>query len=100
MAAFQTALLRDAMSEAQRQRAAWNESREQMKEQQRVLTQQKRDLAKQKKSEERAKKRVRAKCASIPTAELMLELEYRTELKAKVMERLRQEDPQGRDPSQ
>ena len=47
----------------------------------------------QKKAEERAKKRIRRKCASIPTSELLLELEYRTELKAALAARLAVDDP-------
>ena len=85
---FQAVLLQDAIREARKQREAAAESRGQRQEEARRLALAKRELAVQKKKEERARKRIRSKCASIPTSELMLELEYRTELKAKVMERL------------
>ena len=93
---YKDSLLAAALTEAQHARETWNASRDALRAEAKRLTKERKHVMMQKKAEERAKKRIRTKCASIPTSELMLELEYRTELKAAVVARLAAGDlPRG-----
>ena len=58
-----------------------------MKEASKRLAKERKEIQQKQKAAERHKRRVRRKCESIPTQELMLELEYRSELKAKCVEK-------------
>ena len=84
---WKTGILAGAIQEAREQTATWHASREGLKQEWQRLAAQKREIAKQAKAADRAKRRVRQKCANIPTSELMLELEYRSELKAQCLAR-------------
>ena len=80
-------MLEAALRNAQAVSTQWSESRACLKEQSKKLAKERRDVLKEQRAAERKRRRVRAKCASIPTDELVLELEYRTELKTMCQER-------------
>ena len=84
---WKTGILAGAIKEARDLSANWHASRDALKQEWQRLAAEKRAIAKQTKAADRAKRRVRQKCANIPTAELMLELEYRSELKAQCLAR-------------
>ena len=85
---YKDSLLAAALTEAQHARETWNASRDALRAEAKRLTKERKHVMMQKKAEERAKTRIRRKCSTIPTSELMLELEYRAELKAAVAARL------------
>ena len=85
---YKDSLLAAALSEAQHARENWNASRDALRAEAKRLSKERQQVMIQKKAEERAKKRIRRKCSTIPTSELMLELEYRADLKAAVAARV------------
>ena len=84
---WKSGLMGHAIREAKEQTANWNASREALKQEAQRLNAEKKAVTKQARAQERAKRRVRQKCSNIPTAELLLELEYRSELKAQCLAR-------------
>ena len=84
---WKRSLLVNALQEAQFARESWVASHEAMKEASKRLAKERKEIQQKQKAAERHKRRVRQKCQSIPTEELMLELEYRSELKAKCVEK-------------
>ncbi len=89
---WKAGIMAGAIKEARELSATWHASRETLKHEKQRLAAEKRAITKQSKAADRAKRRVRQKCANIPTAELMLELEYRSELKAQCLARARAQE--------